>query len=387
MNFKSLLKKGFVLGLAATLVACTSGKTTTTNTATAAPEKGAEELVLGAIGPYEGNLSVYGLAVRNGITLAIDEFNASGKTVLGKKVKLIAYDSKGDATEATNAYNKLVDNDKAVAILGGVVSGESTAVGTASQALGTPILSASATALAFTQTGPNVFRGCFTDPFQAKMMGEFAFDTLGAKTAAVLFNTSDDYSVGLKENFDKAFTAKGGKVLAAEGYVTNDKDFNTQLTKIKGLNVDVLFIPNYYEDDALIVKQARAMGITATFLGGDGWDGVLNVTDDATSLEGAIYCNHYSVDDPNIVAWAETYKKTFNMEPNSFAYLGYDCANLMLEAIEKAGSTDSKAIVDAMKAIEFKGILGSMKFDENGDPIKDLAYITFKDGKLVTFTK
>lgn len=387
MNFKQLVKGGLALGLVASMTACAPKQDNNPDAGTPNAGTTGGEIVIGAIGPYEGDTSVYGIAVRNGITLAINEFNESGKTLLGNTVKLVAYDSKGDATEATNAFNKLVDGDKATAIVGATLSGESTAIGTASQGIGTPILSPSATALAFTETGSNVFRGCFTDPFQAKMMGEFAFDTLGAQTAAVIYDTGADYSEGLTDNFTEAFEAKGGKVVLTEGYSSGDKDFNTQLTKIAAQDVDVLYIPNYYQDIALIAKQARALGIEATFVGGDGWDGVLSVVEDPTVLEGAVFCNHYSADNADIVAWAETYKTEFGTDANAFAYLGYDCANLMLQAIEEAGSTDSEAIVNAIQNIKFDGILGHMEFDANGDPIKDLAYITIKDGQYATYNK
>lgn len=388
MKFKQLVKSGLVLGLAATLVACSSDNGTDTPTTNGGSTGGnSDTIVIGSMGPYEGEYSVYGTAVKNGIDLAIQEFNEGGGKLLDKTVKLVSYDTKGDATEATNSYNKLVDSDGAVAIVGPVLSGESTAVGSASQGIGTPILSPSATALAFTETGPNVFRGCFTDPIQARMMGEFAVDTLGAKTAAIIYNTGADYSEGLTENFKVAFEEKGGKVVEVQGYSNGDKDFNTQLTTIKNANVDVLYIPNYYQDNALIAKQARALGIEATFIGGDGWDGVLSVVEDASAVEGTIFCNHYSPDDEAIIAWAEAYKAKYGVDATSFSYLGYDCAKLMIQAIQEAGTTDPQAIVDALKNISFDGVLGHLEFDENGDPIKDLAYITIKDGKYTTYTK
>lgn len=388
MKVSKLVKNGLVLVLATTLAACSSGNgTDTPTTSGGSNEKGAESIVLGTMGPYEGEYSVYGLAVRNGIDLAISDFNESGELLLGKNVKLVSYDTKGDATEATNAYNKLIDSDGAVAIVGGTLSGESTAVGSASQGIGTPILSPSATALAFTQTGSNVFRGCFTDPIQAQLMGEFVYETLEAKTAAIIYNTGADYSEGLTENFTKTFESKGGKVVEVQGYSSGDKDFNTQLTTIKNANVDVLYVPNYYQDNALIAKQARDLGIEATIVGGDGWDGVLEVVDDASAIEGAIFGNHYSPDDQEIVEWAQRYKAEYGMEATSFAYLGYDSAMIMIQAIKNAGTTDSAAIVEALNKISYDGLLGHLVFDENGNPIKDMAFVTIKDGKYTTYTK
>ncbi|MFV0380109.1 MAG: ABC transporter substrate-binding protein [Anaerorhabdus sp.] len=340
-----------------------------------------DNLVIGSIGPYEGEYSVYGLAVRNGVQMAIDE---AGE-VLGKKVELVAYDSKGDVMEATNSYFKLVDSDKAVAIVGPTLSGESIAVGEASQDYKTPILSPSATAIDYTLTGDNVFRGAFTDPYQAKAMGEFAATELKAKTAAILYNAGSDYSEGLTENFTKEFEALGGEVVLSEAYASADKDFNTQLTKILEEQPDVLFIPNYYQDNALIASQARNLGIESVFLGGDGWDGVLSVVEDASALEGAIFCNHYSPDDEDIIAWFEAYKEKFDMDATAFAVLGYDSAKLMLQAITEANSEDPQAIVDALNNISYEGLLGGVTFDENGDPIKNLAFITVKDGEYASY--
>lgn len=388
MKVKQLVKNGLVLALATTLVACSSGNgTDSPTTSGGSNDKGVDSIVLGTLGPYEGEYSVYGLDVRSGVELAIKEFNESGELLLGKSVKLVAYDTKGDATEATNAYNKLIDSDGAVAIIGGALSGESTAVGSASQGIGTPIISPSATALAFTETGPNVFRGSFTDPIQAQLMGKFAYDTLGAKTAAIIYNTGADYSEGLTENFTKTFEEKGGKVVVVQGYSDGDKDFNTQLTTIKNANADVLYIPNYYQDDALIAKQAKDLGIEAQLIGGDGWDGVLNVVDDASALEGAIFGNHYSPDDEKIIAWAKVYKEEYGKDATSFSYLGYDSAKLMLQAIKEAGSTDSAAIVEALYNISYDGVLGHLVFDEGGNPVKDLAFIQIKDGKYTSYKK
>ncbi len=368
---KKMVKFGFALILVFSMVACNASSNK-------------DEIVIGAIGPYEGEYSVYGLAVRNGIDMAVNEMNENGG-VLGKQVKLIAYDSKGDVTEATNSYFKLVDNDGAVAIVGATLSGESIAIGNASQGIGTPILSPSATALAFTETGDNVFRGAFTDPFQAKQMGIFAKQRLKAQTAAIIYDAGSDYSEGLMENFKDEFETQGGSVVLVEAYASQDKDFNTQLTKIAAENPDVLFIPNYYKDNILIAKQARDLGITATFLGGDGWDGVLSTTEDIAALEGAIFCNHYSPEDTSIIEWAESYKEIYGEEPTAFSYLGYDSANIVFQAISEADSTDAETINKVLKDIQFDGILGHVEFDEKGDPIKDLAYIVIKDGQYTSY--
>ena len=370
--------------MAAALVGCAQEPAGGTNEPNGgSSEPATDSVVIGHIGPHDGDLSVYGLAVKNGATMAIQEV----KQVLGRDIEMISYDSKGDGTEAVNAYNKLIDQDGAVAIIGGVVSGESTAIGSASQGIGTPILSPSATAAEFSLTGSNVFRGCYTDPIQATQIAKFVAEDLGATTAAIIYNTGDAYSDGVRQVFTDEFTAAGGEVVASEGYAAGDNDFKTQLTKIAQLDIDVLFVPNYYEDVALIAKQAKELGIDATLVGGDGWDGVLSVTDDASVLEGAIFANHYSIEDPAIQEFTTSYTDQFGTAPNAFAYLAYDSTKAMLQAIEDAGNTDSEAIVKALAGISYDGILGNMQFDENGDPIKDVAFVTIKDGKYVTYGK
>jgi len=377
---KKLFKGVLALVMVASLAACSSGDTTSEETTSTN-----DELVVGFVGPLEGNTSVYGIAVSNGGQLAIDDFNEANGTnfVLQKE------DSKGDSTEAVNAYNKLVDDDGIVGLLGGVLSGESTAIGSSSQSVGTPIISASATAAGFTLTGSNVFRGCFIDPLQATAVANFSIDELSATTAAIIYDAGSDYSTGMAEVFTEVFEAAGGTVVEYEAYNSGDVDFNTQLTKISQANVDVVFSPNYYNDDYLIMKQAKDLGVTATFLGGDGWDGVLAIEGmDATVVEGAVFVNHYAPDDADVAEWLARYKDVFGVDPNAFSVLGYDSMNILLEAIYAAEDpTDSAAVVANMQATDYNGVLGHLVFDENGDPIKDLAYITVKDGSYVTYGK
>lgn len=350
-----------------------------------APESSGDTktLKIGTIGPYEGDLSVYGTAVRNGADLAIKDYNATH----GTNYELVAYDTKGENIQAVNSYNKLVEEDGVIAIVGGTISSESIAIASASQSNQTVIISPSATANDFTAVGPNIFRGCYTDAHQAKVIAEFAYDELGARTAAILYNTGGDYQKGLMENFVKGFEAKGGKMVAVEGYADGDVDFNTQLTKIKAQNPDVLFSPNYYEEDALISAQVKALGIETTIVGGDGWDGILTSVSDPSTVEGVVFVNHYSPEDEAVQELASKYKAAYGSDLNAFAVTSYDSTTCLLQAIDNAGSTDSAAIIESLHNIKFDGVLGHMEFDENGEPIRDLGYITIKDGKYVTYRK
>ena len=199
---------------------------------------------------------------------------------------------------------------------------------------------------------------------------------------------SDDYSTGLEESFKKEFEAKGGTVVISESYPADTVDFRTQLTKISGEDIDVLFVPNYYQDDFNITQQARELGITAQILGCDGWDGVLSVAgNNASVLEGAVFINQYSPDMESVQGIMEAYRKAYNEEINSFGINAYDATMLVLNAIEKAGSLKAEDINAQIRSTEYQGILGSIKFDDNGDPIKTPIYVTIKDGQYVTYGK
>lgn len=335
---------------------------------------------IGGLAPLTGDASSYGVAVNNGIQMAIEDINADGG-IGGKQIKYIYYDEKGDATEAVNAYNKLVQDDKVVAIIGDVTTKPTLAVAQQSQQDNIPIITASATAAEVTLTGPNIFRACFTDPFQGELMASYAAEKLGASTVAVLYDMADDYSSGIAE----AFVAKAGElgltVVAEEKYQDGDVDFKSQLTNIKGQNPDVLFLPVYYEDLRLISAQANEVGVTATLCGADGWDSVLTDNFDSSVLDGGVFCSQYSTEstDERVQNFISTYKEKYEIDPNMFAVLAYDATYMMATAIENAGSTDSQAIIDAMAALEYDGLTGHMTFDEDRNPQKSAVIVSIQD--------
>jgi len=338
---------------------------------------------IGGLAPLTGDVSLYGINVNNGVKIAVEEVNAAGG-ILGKQINYIVYDEKGDATEAVNAYNKLVSNDKIVALIGDVTSTPSLAVAQQAVQDNMPMITASSTAEAITAVGPNVFRACFIDPFQGELMASYAFNRLGAKKAAILYDTSSDYSVGLKDSFVAEAGRLGMEIVANEGYASGDIDFKTQLTKIASAGADVLFLPEYYEDIALIAPQAREVGFAGTLLGADGWDSVIESMDagNLPSIEGSYFCAHASLKstDPAFVSFVEKYQQKYGQMPNMFAALGYDAAMIMFDAIERAGSTDSAAIIEALKATDYTGITGHVTFDENRNPIKSAAIMTITNG-------
>ena len=340
-----------------------------------------ETIRIGGLAPLTGDVAVYGTAAKNGVDLYVEQINANGG-VLGKQIEMVWYDEKGDAAEAVNAYNRLVGD--VVAIIGDVTSKPTIAVAELAAMDNMPMITATATAYDVTNPGANIFRACFLDPYQGNMMGQYAAQNLGKKNAAVIYNNSDDYSTGLAESFKAKFEELGGTVVAYEAYAGTDIDYKSQLTNIASNNPDVIFMPDYYNRVAMIAKQARELGLDMTFLGADGWDGLLTVVEDASILDGCYFCNHYSTqdEDENVQNFLSSYEAKYGETPNSFSALGYDAAKILFSAIETAGNTDAQAIVDAMTATNLDGVTGNIVYDEHRDPQKSVAIITFENGEM-----
>ncbi len=369
--------------LAAAFVGCTAADDGTDTPTQTNAGSDSEMINIGGLAPLTGEVALYGINVNNGVKIAVDEINAAGG-VLGKQINYIAYDEKGDATEAVNAYNKLVSSDKIVALIGDVTSTPTLAVAQQAVLDNMPMITASGTAADITAVGPNVFRACFIDPYQGELMASFAANRLGAKKAAILYDTSLDYAVGLTDAFVAEAGNLGLEVVANEGYAGGDIDFKTQLTKIAASGAEVLFLPQYYEVVALIAPQAREVGFTGTLLGADGWDSVVEAMDagNLPSIEGSYFCAQASLTstDPVLVAFVEKYNTLYGEAPNMFAALGYDAAMIMFDSIERAGSTDSDAIIAAIAATDYAGITGHITYDEFRNPIKAAAIMTIVNG-------
>lgn len=353
----------------------------------------AEEDVIkiGHIAPETGDAAVYGLAVLNGAQLYIDEINAADG-INGKQVELIHYDDKGDATEAINAYNKLVYDDCVIGLIGPVTSSPTFGVAEASAEDNVPGITATATHPDVTTYGSNYFRACFEDPFQGGTICSFASKELGATTAAILFNNATSYSIGLKDSFTERAAQEGLEIVACEAYAEGDVDFKAQLTKIVDLNPDVLFLPDYYNNVYVICSQARDLGFTGTFLGSDGGDGLLELDgSDPAILEGMYFPNHYSTqsDSELTQAFISSYTAKYGTAPNAFAALSYDAAKILCSAIETAENNGAditseegyQAVIDAMAATDLEGATGKISFDENNNPTKTVCIIKISGGE------
>ena len=349
----------------------------------------ADTIKIGGLAPLTGEVAQYGIAVQEGVDLYIEQLNNAGG-INGSTVEMIWYDEKGDVTEATAAYSRLVERDKVSAIIGDVTSKPSLAVGDLAVKIGIPIITASSTNYDVTEGKPNYFRSCFLDPFQASIMADFARDEFGATKMAVLYDIADDYSIGLAEAFKAQAEVNGQEIVAYEAGTAADVDFKTQLTTIAAKEPEVLYVAYYYGPAALIVSQAAEVGLEVKFLGADGINGIENVIDDVALLERAFYyTDHFASDatTDSAVSFIASFTEKYGKAPYSaFNATGYDAALVLCEGIKNAGTLDFDAVVAAMKATDVEGVTGRLTFDDHNDPIKSAFIMTFVDGKQ-TFSK
>ena len=378
---KRLLKGVLAVSiLAMGLVGCASGESS---------DNGGDEIVIGAIGPLSGAAATYGESVKNGAQIFLDKVNANGG-INGKQVVLKFEDDEADPTKAINAYDKLINQDGVKLLLGAVTSGSANAVGPNATADGIPTITPSGTETNLTTTGGEyVFRTCYIDSTQGKVIAKYATENLKANTIAILYNKDSDYSIGVAEAAKEQFEANGGKVVEYLSYNDGDKDFSAQLTNIKSSNPDVLVLPDYYSVVPVIADQARKIGITSQLMGGDGWDSPELVKIGGDAVEGALFVNHYSPDDsdPEVQEFVNSYKEKFGQTPDAFAALSYSTLQLFEEAITNAGSTDGEAVRDAIKNINVDTISGNIKFDENRNPQKSVSIIKIVNGEAKLETK
>lgn len=348
-----------------------------------------ETIKIGGMAPLTGALAIYGVTTTNGAELAVKEINENGG-VLGKKIEYVMLDTKGDSTEAVMAYNKLVD-EKVAGIIGEVTSKPTLAVAEVAVQDNMPLITPTGTQVDITEAGPNVFRVCFTNPYQGKVLAITSKERLGADTVAVMLNNSSDYSDGIAKAFIEESEKLGMRVMGVEGYSDGDKDFRPQLTKLAAMNPDVILIPEYYEQAALIATQAREVGVNSIFVGSDGWDGIAKTLDKSSyaAIENSYFTNHFSMEDQSekIQNFLKDYRETYKEDPSAFSALGYDAVYMMKTAIEKAGTTDKQKVVDALKGIEYDGVTGYLTFDDHNNPVKAVTVLKIENGKYVFDSK
>jgi len=338
-----------------------------------------------------GGGATYGESELKGIELAVEEVNKAGG-IDGKQIEIVKVDNKTDGAESTNAMMKLATQDKVTVVLGPAFSGNAKSAIQPANENKVPFITPSGTNDTLTvdaegKVQPYVFRACFKDSFQGVTMATFAYDNLQSKKAVVYVDSSSDYSKGLAASFKESFVAKGGTIVAEEGYVQKDTDFNAVLTKIKALDFDVLFVPGYVEEVGLIIRQARALGLNVPIIGGDGFDSPKMIElAGAEALNNVHFSTFYSAldEDPAVQAFITAFTTKYNEAPNAFAAMGYDAAMLAVDAIKRAGKTDGEAVMQALAATAgFKGVTGSITMDEFHNPVKAAVVIELANGVQV----
>lgn len=348
----------------------------------------ADKYVIGASFELTGNVANYGKSTLSGLKLAVDQVNKAGG-VNGKQLVVVESDNKSEPAESGNSVTKLITQDKVVAVVGPATSGcvfAATPVVTSNKV---PLIAPCATAPAITvdngQVKEFIFRACFIDPFQGRVMAEFADKTLGVKNVAILHDASSDYSKGLAEVFEKTLNEKGGKVVAKEAFLSKDIDFKAALTKIKAANPEAIYIPGYYEDVAKIIKQTREIGLNVPLIGCDGWDSPKLVEiAGPEALNNTYFSSAFSVQDQteSVQKFIADYKAMYQKDPDIFCMQGYNAGLVLADALKRAGDgADGTKLAAAIAATKDLPVAsGKLTYDKDHNPIISAIIIEMKDG-------
>ena len=353
---------------------------------------------IGVIAELTGDIPAVGASCKNAAELAVAEINSAGGLQFGDKkfkVELIVEDNAGKADQSASAAQKLITQQKVTAIVGPNASRYALPAAEIAESgkvvLITPWSTAPKTTLDSKTNASKkyVFRACFIDPFQGGVLAKFALQNLKLQKAAVLYDVASEYNKGIAEIFKDVYEKNGGKIVAFETYTTNDKDFSSQLTKIKKAAPDVIFLPNYYSEVPLQIQQAKRLGITAPFIGGDAWGSEELMKLCGKDCEGYYFSTHYAADAAGEATkkFIANYKAKYNATPDDVAALTYDSFGLLWQAFKTAGKNDRQAVRDALAKIpQYEGVTGNMQFkDGSGDPIKSAVVLKIKDGKFAWF--
>jgi branched-chain amino acid transport system substrate-binding protein len=364
------------------------GTATGTATGTGGGEPATGTFHVGHFASMTGSEATFGQSTDQGIRLAIKERNAAidAGTVKGRKIKLTTLDDAGKPQDAGNAVTRLVTQDKVNALLGEVASGLSLVGGQIAQQYNVPMISPSSTNPQVTQIGDMVFRVCFLDDFQGRVMAKFAREELKAEKAAILFDQGQPYSKGLADYAEAAFKEMGGKVVTRQAYGSSDPDVSAQLSSIKEAGPDVIFLPGYYTQAANIMRQARKLGINAAFIGGDGWDSDKLEEIGGDAVQGSYYSNHYSPEEESEVVknFVTKYRAEFNATPDGLAALGYDAANLLFNAVDRTPSLGGKDLAATIASTkDFVGVTGTISIDPKRDASKSAVVVKVEKGRRI----
>ena len=351
--------------------------------------EGQEEITIGEVNPISGAIGQYGTTCHAGIQLAIDQINAAGG-VLGKKIHLLTEDNESQSGQTSTIVRKFVTRDKVVAIIGDLTSSATMEGAPIAQAAKVPMVSPLATNPKVTEIGDYIFRVCFIDEFQGRVMARFALQNLKTTKAAILTDVKQDYSVGLSGFFSESYTAGGGAVTKEQSYSSGDTDFRAQLTSIKAARPEVVFLPGYYPEVSLILKQARQLGLNIPFIGCEAWDSPTLLQIAGSAANGCFFSNQFSADDPSpeVQDFARLYQGKYGNRPDNFAALGFDAARVVADAIKRAGSAEPGAIRDALaQTKDFPGASGSITIDAKRNASKPVLILAIKNERVQYFEK
>ncbi len=376
-----------ILAASFTLGSCQQKKEEASPPAGAPVAAVGDRVLLGHVASMTGSEATFGDSTDKGIRLALEAANARGG-VKGKQLDLKTYDSQGKPEEAAVAATRLIVNDKVTILLGEVASSPSLAMAPIADANRTPMISSSATSPRVTKdqgkVRPYVFRVCFIDSFQGMVMARFSRESLKISRVAILRDVGTDYSVGLADFFAARFQELGGTIVTDQSYKAGDQDFKAQLTAIKGKNPQAVYVPGYYTDVALIVRQGRELGMKMAFLGGDGWDSAKLYEIGGKAIDGCYFSNHYSADDPSprIQEFVKRYRDKFGQVPDGLAALGYDAAQVALDAMARAKDLTGPSIKEALEQTkDFPGVTGVITIDAGHDAVKPAVVLKIEGGK------
>ena len=346
-------------------------------------DPGTGPIVIGHFGSMTGSEATFGQSTDKGVRLAIEERNAKGG-VKGRPVELVTLDDAGKSPEAGTAVTRLITEHEVRAILGEVASSLSKAGGAVAQAYRVPMISPSSTNESVTLIGNMISRVCFIDGFQGFVVAKFARENLKHQRVGILYDQQQAYSKGLAQEFDKAFRALGGTVTTMQAYTGGDVDLSAQLQSLKDTNPESIFLPGYYTDAGNIARQARKLGITVPFLGGDGWDSDKLTEIGGDAIEGSYYANHYSFEEtrPAVQEFVKKFQQKYGAVPDGLAALGYDAALVLFDAMERAKSLDGPDLAEAIAETKnFPAVTGMITLDKNRNPVKSAVVLQVKNGK------
>lgn len=363
------------------------------------------EIRIGEYGSMTGSRATFGTSTHRGILMAVDEVNAAGG-IEGTAIRLLSEDDQGRPEEAATAVNKLISQDRVIAVLGEVASSASLAAAPIAQKAGVPMVSPSSTNERVTQTGDYIFRVCYIDPFQGRVMARFTANSLRLSQVAILRDLRNDYSIGLANVFKSTFESLGGTITSDQSYQEGDTDFRAFLTTILATNPQAIFVPGYYTEVGLIARQSRDLGFTGPLLGGDGWVSPTLIEIGGPALEGCYFSNHYATDDPNplVQDFITRYRERFKETPDGMAALGYDAARMLIHVLrqiakddpdtfahlqgsvspsEPARQTALARLRDGLAGVSaFPGVTGSISIDEQRNAVKPIVVLQIKDADL-----